>query len=141
MRTFIKNYIDAKKRQKLEETGEEGFSLIELIIVIVILGILFAIAIPIFANIQKNANDSAAQSAAANAATTAAVVASKVGATEALVEGDASYAKLAKAPVSTVTVTITGVDLSTLCATAAVTGGNYASWSSGPGCTADHSAT
>jgi type IV pilus assembly protein PilA len=69
MRTFIKNYIDAKKRQKLEETGEEGFSLIELIIVVVILGILVAIAIPLFGNIQQTAQQNALSAAAANAAT------------------------------------------------------------------------
>ena len=73
MRSFMKNYIDAKKRQKLEETGEEGFSLIELIIVVVILGILVAIAVPIFFNIQATAQTNALKAAAANGATAAAV--------------------------------------------------------------------
>ncbi len=71
MRTF-KNYMDAAKRRKLEETGEEGFSLIELIIVVVILGILVAIAIPLFANIQYQAQQNALKAAAANGATAAA---------------------------------------------------------------------
>lgn len=69
MRTFIKNYIDAKKRQKLEETGEEGFSLIELIIVVVILGVLVAIAIPVFGSIQATAEENATKAVAASAAT------------------------------------------------------------------------
>lgn len=68
MRTF-KNYMEAAKARKLDETGEEGFSLIELIVVVVILGILAAIAIPIFLNIQDQANQSAADTTAANAAT------------------------------------------------------------------------
>lgn len=68
MRTF-KNYMEAEKARKFEETGEEGFSLIELIVVVVILGILAAVAIPIFLNIQQQARNSAVAAATANAAT------------------------------------------------------------------------
>jgi type II secretory pathway pseudopilin PulG len=94
-------------------------------------GILAAIAIPIFANIQKNANDAAGQSAAANAASSAAIIASQTGATQASVTGG-DYSNLVKAPVTGITVKITGTDLSTLCATAAYAGGNHTTWSAGP---------
>lgn len=65
MRT-IKQYLEAAKARK--ENGEEGFSLVELIVVVVILGILAAVAIPIFNGIQKQAQENAVQAAAANAA-------------------------------------------------------------------------
>ncbi|WP_203579187.1 type II secretion system protein [Microbacterium hibisci] len=74
MRATIKNYLEAMK-QRREEEGEKGFSLIELIIVVVILGILVAIAIPIFVNIQATAEKNAVMAAAANGATAAAAAA------------------------------------------------------------------
>jgi len=47
---------------------DDGFSLVELIIVLVILGILVAIAIPILAGIQDTARHNALQAIAAEAA-------------------------------------------------------------------------
>ena len=71
MRATIQNYLEAAKARR-EETGEKGFSLIELIVVVAILGILVAIAIPVFTGIQENARKGALDSAAASGATVAA---------------------------------------------------------------------
>lgn len=71
MRSTVRNYVQAEKARR-EENGDEGFSLIELIVVVVILGILAAVAIPIFLNIQGQARDNAVATVAANGATQAA---------------------------------------------------------------------
>lgn len=62
----MKNFLKPIKRNKLT-IKEQGFTLLEIMIVIVIIGILAAIAIPIFMNQQKAAVNASVQSDVANA--------------------------------------------------------------------------
>jgi prepilin-type N-terminal cleavage/methylation domain-containing protein len=66
--TILQNYLKNKRVQKVLTTkpGEEGFSLIELVVVIAVLAILSAVAIPSFTNVQANARASAVQNGLVN---------------------------------------------------------------------------
>ena len=66
--TTLSNYLKSKRVQKVLNTkpGEEGFSLIELVVVIAVLAILSAVAIPSFTNVQANARASAVQNGLVN---------------------------------------------------------------------------
>lgn len=61
-----------KLRERRE--NEEGFTLIELMVVVLIIAILLAIAIPTFLGARDRANDRAAQSSARNSLTAAKVL-------------------------------------------------------------------
>jgi len=121
MRT-IKQYLEAAKARK--ENGEEGFSLVELIVVVVILGILAAVAIPIFNGIQAKAEENALKAAVSTMASqaTANVAAGNAhGVPTTAVEG--------------ITYTVAGTTATAICVTGTKAGVTGSPYKAGPGCT------
>ena len=66
--TLLENFLKSKKVQKALKTkpGEEGFSLVELVVVIAVLAILSAVAVPAFVGVQANARASAIKNGLVN---------------------------------------------------------------------------
>ena len=66
--TILENYLKSKKVQKVlsSKPGQEGFSLVELVVVIAVLAILSAVAIPAFIGVSANARASAIKNGLAN---------------------------------------------------------------------------
>ncbi len=66
--TILENYLKSKRVQKALNTkpGQEGFSLVELVVVIAVLAILSAVAIPAFNNVTASARAAAVQNAMVN---------------------------------------------------------------------------
>ena len=69
-----------KNRLAAARSREEGFTLIELMVVVLIIAVLLAIAIPTFLGAQSKAKDRNAQSSARNALTAASTVYADTGA-------------------------------------------------------------
>lgn len=132
MRATIKNYIQAEQERR-EESGEKGFSLIELIIVVVILGILAAIAIPVFMGIQGQARDSAVESATANAASQLAATAAQ--SPSGAVPDATTLSKLTAG--GKITFAVAGTSIDTICVSGSGNTSKYtvaAPFKAGPGC-------
>ena len=66
--TVLENFLKTKKVQKALNTkpGEEGFSLVELVVVIAVLAILSAVAVPAFVGVQANARAAAVKNGLVN---------------------------------------------------------------------------
>lgn len=67
---MVKHYLQSSKVQKVlrKRPGDEGFSLIELVVVVAVLAVLSAIAIPSFTNISEKARATAAMNTVATIA-------------------------------------------------------------------------
>lgn len=120
MNAMLRRYREALLRR--QEDKDQGFSLIELIVVVAILGILVAIAIPVFGSIQQTAKENAVKTVAANGASVvaAAFAANTTPDLTSLQKGDIS------------SVTSTGTTIDKICVTAV--GYTSITETAGPGC-------
>jgi type IV pilus assembly protein PilA len=71
--------MSLRLRRACAARGDDGFTLIELAVVILIIGILLAVAIPTFLGVRKGAQNKAAQSSVRNVLTSAKAKASESG--------------------------------------------------------------
>ncbi len=103
-------------RKRLQKDEEDGFTLIELMVVVLIIAILLAIAIPTFLGAQDRARDRAAQSDLRNSVTAAKTIATDNAGSFSTVdtaaltaaEGALTYAAGAPSTAASGTVTVTG---------------------------------
>lgn len=101
--TSFQAYLSSAKTKKVlsRKPGEEGFSLIELVVVVAVLAILSAIAIPSFTSINNKARSAAAANTVATIAKECAVK---------YANGEAGTARPVVTPDGYVAITVTEVD-------------------------------
>jgi prepilin-type N-terminal cleavage/methylation domain-containing protein len=65
---LLEIFLNSKKVQKtlITKPGEEGFSLVELVVVIAVLAVLSAVAVPAFVGVTANARASAVKNGLVN---------------------------------------------------------------------------
>ena len=66
--SFLRSYLSDKRIKKVltRKPGDEGFSLVELVVVIAVLAILSAVAIPAFQGVQERAKTAAVKNGLTN---------------------------------------------------------------------------